>query len=126
MGNALKEFFRGALRKEERVYLDDAELEGRYAVHSDDPEEARRIITSGLCKSMVALADAYDEKSLSAAFIEGVFLMAVPVSGDLFELGSVKCSVYDCEEDVHDFLKEVTIAHRVIDYLHGHRPEETA
>ncbi len=75
---------------------------------------------------MLALADAYDATSLGAAFVDGVFLLAVPVAGDLFEPGSIKRSVYDCEADIHEFLKQVTIAHRVIDHLHGNRPERPA
>jgi hypothetical protein len=68
---------------------------------------------------MLALAEAHDDKSLGAGFVDGVFLLAVPVDGDLFEPGSVTRSVYECEDDIHKFLKEITIAHRVIDILHG-------
>ena len=62
---------------------------------------------------------AYDGKSLCAGFVDGVFLLAVPVDGNLFEPGSITRSVYECEDDIHMFLEEITIAHRVIDILHG-------
>ena len=42
---------------------------------------------------------------------------------DLFEPGSVRQSVFDCADDIHEFLDQVTIAHRVIDHLHGERPD---
>jgi hypothetical protein len=71
---------------------------------------------------MLALAESYADKTLGAAFVDGVFLLAVPVKGDLFEPGSVSRSVYDCEDDIHAFLADVTIAHRVIDILHGGGP----
>ncbi len=123
IGNALKGFFKDAFGKESRVQFDHPDFEDRYAVYASDADEARRLVSPGFCDTMVALADAYDKKSLGAAFVDGVFLLAVPVPGDLFEPGSIKRSVCDCEDDIHEFLKELTIAHRVIDYLHGERPE---
>ena len=85
-----------------------------------------RLLSPGFCETMLTLADAYYAKSLGAAFVDGMFLLAVPVEGDLFEPGSIKRSVYDCEQDIHDFLEQVTIAHRVIDHLRGDRPERPA
>ncbi len=66
------------------------------------------------------------DESQHAAFVDGVFLLAVPVPGDFFEPGSVRRSVYDCEEDIHKFLNQITIAHRVIDRLHGEVPPRPA
>lgn len=68
---------------------------------------------------MLALADTHNDKTLGAGFVDGVFLLAVPVDDDLFEPGSVTRSVYDCEDDIHAFLEEITIAQRVIDILLG-------
>ena len=55
-----------------------------------------------------------------------MFLLAVPVGnqlveGNLFEPVTVGHSVYN-EEDIHEFLHQVTIAHRIIDRLHGATP----
>ena len=121
LGNALAGVFKGTTRGVERVTFDHPEFEKRYAAYSDDPAEARQVMAPAFLDTMVALADTYKEKSLGAAFADGVFLLAVPVKGDLFEPGSVRQSVYDCEEDIHEFLKDVTIAHNVIDFLHGDR-----
>ena len=65
------------------------------------------------------------------AFVDGAFLIAVKIPGDLLKPGSsIDRSVYDCEDDIHAFfklvLKQVTIAHRVIDWLYGDRPERPA
>lgn len=122
IGNALTGFFKSSFGKQERVTFDDAAFEKRYAVYTDNPDEAYRLVTPGLCKTMVDLADAYDEKSLSAAFVDNVFLLAMPVEDDLFELGSISQSALDCEDDIHKLLKSIIIAHRVIDYLHGDKP----
>lgn len=122
VGNALKGFFKRTFGKQERVTFDDAAFEERYAVYSDSPDEAYRLVTPGFCKTMVDLADAYEEDSLSAAFVDNVFLLALPIPGDLFELGSIKRPATECEKDIHEFMQSITIAHRVIDYLHGDRP----
>lgn len=127
VGNALAGFFKGKTRKVERIVFDDPGFERRYAVYSDDEAEARRLLAPGFLGTMVALADTYDEKSLGAAFADGVFLLAIPIKGNLFEPGSLRRSVYDCEDDIHKFLGEITIAHRVIDFLHhGEEPERAA
>ena len=123
VGNALKGFFKDKFGKEKRITFQHAAFEERYAVYASDPDEAYRLVTPGLCDTMVALADAHDEKSLGAAFVDGAFLLAVPVSGDLFEPGSIKLSVHDCEDDIHTFLEQLTTAHRVIGYLHGDHRE---
>ena len=117
---------KGDFGEESRVEFDHPDFKDRYAVYASDADEARRLVSPEFCDTMVALADAFDKKSLGAAFVDGVFLLAVPVPGDLFEPGSITRSVYDCEADIHEFLKELTIAHRVIDYLHGDRPERPA
>ena len=123
VANALNKFFKGKFgKKEERVIFDHPAFEERYAVYASDPDEARRLITPGFCDTMVALAKTHDKTSLGAAFVDGVFLLAVPVAGDLFEPGSINRSVYDCEDDIHEFLELLTLAHRVIDYLNGDRP----
>ncbi len=122
IGNTLKGFFKDKFGKESRIQFPDAAFEERYAVYASDSDEAMRLVSPGFCKNLVTLAEAYSEKSLGAAFVDGVFLLALPVEGDLFEIGSIKRSVYDCEEDIHEFLKQLTIAPRIIDYLHGDRP----
>lgn len=117
--------FKGYQKENEslRIQFDDAAFEGRYAVYASDAEEAKRLVSPVFRKNMLALADAYSEKSLGAAFVDSVFLLAVPLSKIVFQLSSIKRSVFDCEDDIHEFLREVTIPHRIIDYLLGERPE---
>ncbi len=122
IGNALGGFFKRTFAKQERVKFDHAVFEQRYEVYSDSPEEAYRLVTPGFCKTMVDLAEAYEEDSLSAAFVDNAFLLALPIAGNLFELGSIKRPAHECEQDIHDFMQSITIAHDVIDYLHGDRP----
>jgi len=55
-----------------------------------------------------------------------VFLLSVPMRRDLFEPASIFRPVYTIEADLHRLLLDVTIVHRVIDFLHGDRPEKLA
>ena len=119
--NALSGFFRGQFGKDARVKFDHAAFEEVYEVYASDHDEVYQLVTPSLCDAMVALANTYAETT--AAFVDGVFLLAVPVAGDLFEAGSVESSVYDCEDDIHAFLRQVTVAHRIIDHLHGDHRE---
>jgi hypothetical protein len=105
-----------------RVHLPHPGFEERYEVYADDPAEAQRLLSPGFCDTMVALADAHGKSALQAGFVDGRFLLALPMPGDLFEPGSLFRSVYTYEDNIHKVLRQVTIAHRLIDFLHGHRP----
>ncbi len=55
-------------------------------------------------RTLVELAKIYDKDELGAAFVDGRFLLALPAPGDLFAPGSLKRSVHECEEDIHEYL----------------------
>ena len=121
----LRQVFQGyTVPDEPRVNVDNAAFEARFAVYASDVEEAKRLVSPKFCNNMLALADSYSEKTLGAAFVDGVFLLAIPVKGDLFESGSIKQSVFDCENDIRELMREITTAHRVIDYFHGERSDK--
>ena len=126
VGNALAVFFKDTFGNETRVAFDHAAFEEHYEVYASDADDARRLITPGFCDAMIALAETHEKRSLAAAFVDGTFLLAIQMRGNLFEPGSIKRSLYDCEDDIHKFLGEVTIVHRVIDILHSDRPEPAA
>ncbi|MBT5416212.1 MAG: DUF3137 domain-containing protein, partial [Rhodospirillaceae bacterium] len=107
----------------QRVGFDDPEFESRYQTYSDDPAEARRLMGPAFRANLVALAEAHGEAPLGAAFAEGIFRLALPTKRDLFEPGSIWRSALRVEADTRRLLAEVAIPIRVIDYLHGVRPE---
>ena len=123
LGNAVAGFFKGMMRGVERVAFDDPEFERRYEVYADDPAAARELMVPAFLETMVALADIHGKKLLGAAFADGDFLLAIPMKRDLFEPDSVRQSVFDCQGDIHEFLDQVTIPYRVVDHLHGDRPD---
>jgi hypothetical protein len=118
--NSVKGFFKG-LKKipDQRVVFDHPAFDVRYAVYADDVEGALNLMTPGFCDALVDLANSYGENALSGAFIDGQFLLAIPIKGNLFEFGAFMRPVYNCEDDLHELLHQITIAHRIIDRLHS-------
>ena len=121
--NRIEGFFRDKFGGREPVVFDHPAFEERYQVFSDDPAAARALMAPALLDSLVALAQSADRKALTAGFAEGRFLLALPHRRDLFEIGKLHRSLDHLEEDVTSLLREITLAHRIVDYLHGDRPE---
>jgi len=121
--NRMEGFFRDTFGDTAPVAFDHPAFEARYEVYSDDAAAARALLTPALLDSLVALSEAAEETALRAAFVDGRFLLALPTRKDLFEIGKLHRSLEHLEEDVKTLLDQVTLPHRVIDYLHGDRPE---
>ena len=120
--NRMEGFFRDKFGDTAPVAFDHPAFEARYEVYSDDDAAARALLTPALLDSLVALCEAAEEEALRAAFMNGRFLLALPNRKDLFEIGKLHRSLEHLEEDVRVLLAQVTLPHRVIDYLHGDRP----
>jgi hypothetical protein len=120
--NRMEGFFRDTFGGMERTAFEHPAFEARYEVYSDDPAAARALLTPALLDSLVALCEAAGEDVLRAAFADGRFLLALPSRRNLFEIGKLHRSLEHLEDDVETLLEQVTIPHRVIDYLHGERP----
>lgn len=99
------------------------EFEARYEVFSDAPDEARRILSSDFLAAMVDLAEAADEKALNAAFVDGRFLLALPRQRRPFDIGEVNPPLNQMRAIFEQLVHEITLPHRVIDFLHGDRPQ---
>lgn len=122
IGNKLGGWFLGFFSGLNRVTFPHERFESLYEVYADDPAEAQRLIGPDFAETMVALAEAYKGSALKAAFFEGAFLLAMPMRRNLFKAGSIFQSSYGCADDLRWVLRDITIAHRLIDYLHGERP----
>lgn len=121
IGNALAGWFKqfGGLQ---RVELPHGQFESMYAAYSDNPEAARAWLTPDFLENWVAVAEAYRGSAIRAAFAGSEFLAALPHSKNLFEAGALATPLDRIEEDLHRLLWEITIPHRLIDFLHGERP----
>lgn len=121
--NRVEGFFRDKFGGMEAVSFDHPAFEARFEVYSDDPAAARGLMTPALLDSLVALAEAAEGRTLKAAFADGRFLLALPNREDLFEIGKLHRALDHLKEDVETLLRQITLPHRVIDFLHGERPE---
>ena len=124
--NKIGAFFKEKFSGLEPLELGNQAFDARYEVYSDDPKGARELLTPDFLATMVALADAADRKALNAAMVEGRFLLALPRSDNLFEIGKLHRPLTHLKEDVEELVTQMTIPHRVIDFLHGDRPASLA
>ncbi len=122
LGNWVVDLVRSRLTNLTVVPLDHKDFEARYQVYSDEAEEAQRLLQPGLLDSLLALSDRLGRRAVNAAFTEGRFLIAVPHSGDLFEIGRLHRSLDHAEDDLRRLAAEFTLPQRLIDYLYGDRP----
>ena len=122
-GNKIIGFVREKFDGLEKIEMGHPAFEERYEVYSDDPDEAPKLLVPGFLDTMVALADAAGQDALNAAMVEGRFLLALPHKRDLFEIGKLHRPLDHLEEDLRILMEQVALPHRLIDYLHGERPE---
>ncbi len=120
VGNRFTAWFKG-LGGMNAVAFDDPAFEERYTVYSDNAEDARGMLSPGFRQSLVAIAQAHDQP-IRAAFDGGRFLLAMESRESFFEPASVFQSAHQMDERISTLVREMTIVHRLIDYLHGDRP----
>ena len=122
--NRVHAFLRKRFGDMELIAFDDAAFEKHFEVFSDDVQGAHALLTPGFLDNMTALVERSGGKALTAAFADGRFLLALPYRRDLFEIGKLHRSLDHLEDDLRNLLRQVTIPHRLIDFLHGDRPKE--
>lgn len=123
LGNWAIDLLRDKLTNLSPVPLNHEVFEERYQVYSDQPEEALALLQPAFLDSLLAITSMVGRKALNCAFMDGRFLIAIPQERNLFEIGRLHRSLDHAEEDVRRLAAEFTLPHRLIDTLHGERPE---
>jgi hypothetical protein len=118
LGNRLKGWLK-QISGMQRIAVPHPAFEERFELYADRPDLALETVSPAFCDTMVALAEAHDDKPLQGAFAGRHFYIAMPRSGDQFRLGSVFRPLDDLEAEAGRVLHDVQIVHRVIDTLHG-------
>lgn len=118
--NSLKGWFK-SFGEMQRVPLADQAFEERFELYADQPDRARATMTPELCANLVALSQSHD--GMQAAFTGDRFFVTIPKRGDLFRIGSLFRPADTLEQDAAGVMEEVRIVHRLIDHLHGDRPQ---
>ena len=104
-----------------RVTVPDAAFEKVFEVYAAKAEEAERLLSAPLRESLVALSQARPGKALGAAFVQGRFLLAVPLPSFLAQ-GKLNQPAETLLQELPQAQRELSLPQRVIDYLHGERP----
>jgi len=104
------------------VSFPDAAFGDAFEVYAADAGEAARLITPELAASLVALSKARPGKALAAAFAQGVFLLTIPLPRGFLDQGSLFEPAERLLDRIPAIVRELTLPHRVIDYLMGDRP----
>lgn len=96
-----------------------------FEIHAENEGLVKKLVPKGFQDTLVTLSHAFGSQSLTAAFYDSKFYMAVPVSMNLFEGGHLFRNVCKDEECFHHLLAQVSIPERVIDHLCGDCPPIT-
>jgi hypothetical protein len=105
-----------------RIVFPHEGLERLFEIYAMDAEEAARLITPTLADSLVALDAAQPGTVMHAVFDSGWFRMALRLQRPLFSQPSLFTPMAGIVEHMQEIIREMSVPHRVIDYLHGDRP----
>ncbi|MCA8932856.1 MAG: DUF3137 domain-containing protein [Rhodospirillaceae bacterium] len=121
VGNALSGVFK-QFGGRERVRFDDPEFEQRFQVYASGQEPARAVLGEGLRRTFCAIDDMFRRRGLQAAFDGRDFLLAVKTPNRLADAFAVFKPIENPSKIVAKVVNRLTLAHRVIDHLHGEAP----
>ena len=99
-------------------------FESRFSVRTDDPAEARRLITPGVADGLMAIDEAYPDQSVRAAFHAGRLWMALDLPGPLMQQAELFRPALAVQSRLQELADELTLPHRLIDHLHGGPDQE--
>ena len=127
VGNRIMGFLSQDRRETPRVELDHAAFEAAFEVHADDPEAARDYLPPAFLDNLLDIARAEGgsegARGMAAGFQGDWFYLALSRDADFLEMGGLTRPVESIENDIHDVFDDISIAYRIIDRLHGDRPE---
>jgi len=110
-------------RRLKPVPFDDPVFDLHYKAVSDNADEARRLVAPVLRNALLAMSNERQGEIVRAAFHKGDFWISVPVWKPLFEIASLMTPARMLEERTLRAADEITVAHRIIDQLHGSGPK---
>lgn len=110
-------------RRLKKVQFDDPVFELHYQATSDNADEARRLVAPVLRNALLAMSNERQGEIVRAAFHKGDFWISVPVWRPLFEIATLMTPPRQLEERALRAADEITVAHRIIDQLHGSGPK---
>lgn len=122
LGNRLKGWVK-SFSGMQRVPLPHEAFESAFEVYGDQPEVARETVSPAFCDNLVALSEAHAGAPLQGAFSDRRFYLALKRRGNQFRLGSLFRATDDLQEEAARVMHDIQMVHRLIDFLHGDRPQ---
>ena len=118
MGNTLGGWIKsfGAMN---RVNFDHADFEDRFEVYAKNPDVAREVLVPSLLDTFCAIDDMVGRRGMQAAFDGQDFLMAVRTKTTVMDEVAVGRPIGHPRAVIGGLADQVTVAHRIIDLLHG-------
>ena len=105
-----------------RIVMEDAEFEKRFAVYCEDPDLARRFVAPGFMRALVRINETLGEgegaqkHGVSGAFEGDTFYLAMSRSRGFLAVNFVPDETL--EETIHILFEDMTLLRDVIDMLH--------
>ncbi len=103
--------------------FEDPEFEKRYDVYSDDQAEARVLLTPRFMERIGQLDKLSKCKSLELAFADDKLRLALRMSSDQFEFGSMSKSLVD-KRQIEMVAEQICIIFDVVETLGLDKPED--
>ena len=100
----------------ERTEFEDVVFEKKFDVYTDDPVEARYLITPAFMQRLNTIKVAFNADKISCAFYQGELLIALATRKDLFNIGSLICPMDDVRP-YYQMFEEIDSIVNLIDYL---------
>ena len=105
------------IKKMRAIKLEDVLFAKKYKIYSNDPVEARYLITPTFMERFKNLKIAFGNKNIKCSFYKGQVIFAIPTKKDLFELGSLFTSLEKNNKHIENFYEEIKSIHDMIDYF---------
>ncbi len=118
IGKAVANFFAGFKGVNPIHFPEDPEFETVFQVRAENEAEARNLLSSSLRLTLLAFADRFGNRGVTAAFHDRQFFLGLYDPMNRFEPVALNKPVGDLRNDVMRVASDLGFAFRIVDHLH--------
>ena len=100
----------------EKINLEDADFSKKYQAYSYDQVEGRYLLTTTFIDRFLCIGKAFKNSSMRCAFVDDKIILAIPASGDCFEISSLFVSIKN-PKFVKSFFKQIASILVLVEYF---------
>ena len=97
--------------------LEDVVFEKKFDVFTNDPIEARYLITTAFMERLNNTSKVFKGNLYSCAFLNDKFYIAFSVQEEFFNITNIGTSLEKKEEEISDFFEQILSIYKLIDYF---------